>query len=103
MGNTFGNRSLKYPSRILQSTGFTPAARMRTRTSPAPGTGFGRSIIFNWSRPPYLSIAMAFMYSNLRMLPDYHTHTLLCKHADGMPLDYVRAAAEKGIPEIAAT
>ena len=37
------------------------------------------------------------------MLPDYHTHTLLCKHADGVPLDYVRSAAEKGMPEMACT
>jgi histidinol-phosphatase (PHP family) len=36
-------------------------------------------------------------------LPDYHTHTRLCKHADGVPLDYVRAAEANGIPEIACT
>jgi histidinol-phosphatase (PHP family) len=37
------------------------------------------------------------------VLPDYHTHTLLCKHADGMPMDYVRAAQQHGVPEIACT
>ncbi|MDR0992956.1 MAG: histidinol-phosphatase HisJ family protein [Verrucomicrobiota bacterium] len=34
---------------------------------------------------------------------DYHTHTYLCRHAEYTPLDYSRAAAEKGIPEIACT
>lgn len=34
---------------------------------------------------------------------DYHTHTHLCRHAGGTPIDYARAAAERGIPEIACT
>ena len=34
---------------------------------------------------------------------DTHTHTRLCRHAGGDPLDYVRAAAARGIPEIACT
>ena len=34
---------------------------------------------------------------------DYHTHTRLCRHAGGDPLDYVRAAAARGISEIACT
>ncbi len=34
---------------------------------------------------------------------DYHTHTQLCRHAGGLPLDYARAAAAHGIPEIACT
>ena len=38
------------------------------------------------------------------LLPaDYHTHTRLCRHAGGEPLDYARAAAAIGIPEIACT
>ena len=38
------------------------------------------------------------------LLPaDYHTHTRLCRHAGGDPLDYARAAAARGIPEIACT
>ena len=37
------------------------------------------------------------------MPADYHTHTRLCRHAGGEPLDYVRAAAVRGIPEIACT
>jgi histidinol-phosphatase (PHP family) len=37
------------------------------------------------------------------MLPDYHTHTHLCKHADGVPQDYVQAARERGVLEIACT
>lgn len=34
---------------------------------------------------------------------DYHTHTRLCKHAAGEPLDYVRAARRRGLPGIAVT
>ena len=38
------------------------------------------------------------------LLPaDTHTHTRLCRHAGGNPIDYARAAAERGIPEIACT
>jgi histidinol-phosphatase (PHP family) len=38
------------------------------------------------------------------LLPaDYHTHTQLCRHAGGLPIDYARAAAARGIPEIACT
>jgi histidinol-phosphatase (PHP family) len=33
-------------------------------------------------------------------LPDYHTHTSLCGHAEGEPGDYVRAALGKGIPAV---
>ena len=40
----------------------------------------------------------------MKTLPaDTHTHTHLCRHAGGVPLDYARAAAERGIPEIACT
>lgn len=35
--------------------------------------------------------------------PDYHTHNRLCKHAEGVPADYVRAAVARGLPEIALT
>jgi len=34
---------------------------------------------------------------------DCHTHNALCKHADGTPADYARAAKDKGIGLIAAT
>ena len=34
------------------------------------------------------------------MRVDYHTHTKLCKHATGMPADYVAAAVDRGIDEI---
>ena len=30
------------------------------------------------------------------MLSSFHTHTYLCKHAEGTPLDYVQQAAEEG-------
>lgn len=35
--------------------------------------------------------------------PDYHTHTRLCHHAEGMPLDYAQSAHEKGWTEMACT
>jgi histidinol-phosphatase (PHP family) len=35
--------------------------------------------------------------------PDYHTHNLLCKHAQGLPRDYAAAARERGLGEVAAT
>ena len=39
-----------------------------------------------------------------QLLPaDTHTHTQFCRHAGGLPIDYARAAAERGIPEIACT
>lgn len=34
---------------------------------------------------------------------DTHIHTALCRHAEGMPLDYARAAFAKGLPEICIT
>jgi histidinol-phosphatase (PHP family) len=37
------------------------------------------------------------------MLPDYHLHTSLCKHADGTPAEYRAAARKKRIPEICFT
>lgn len=33
-------------------------------------------------------------------LADYHTHTLLCNHAKGWPLEYARAAMERGLEEL---
>ena len=32
----------------------------------------------------------------MKKISDYHTHTKLCKHATGMPLDYVRQAERDG-------
>lgn len=34
------------------------------------------------------------------MTADYHLHTLLCRHALGVPADYARVALERGLPEI---
>ncbi|OGV48015.1 MAG: hypothetical protein A2X49_13320 [Lentisphaerae bacterium GWF2_52_8] len=34
------------------------------------------------------------------MLPDYHTHTRLCKHATGEPIEYLRAAEAAGLSEL---
>lgn len=36
------------------------------------------------------------------MLPDYHTHTELCQHAEGRPVDYAAAAAGR-LPAMACT
>jgi len=47
--------------------------------------------------------APAMTISNARLLPDYHTHHELCKHARGRTIDYARAAREAGIREFAAT
>ncbi len=40
---------------------------------------------------------------NISLPADYHTHTQLCRHAGGLPIDYARAAAARGIREIACT
>lgn len=34
------------------------------------------------------------------MLCDYHTHTVLCHHADGWPADYAAAAVARGLAEL---
>lgn len=39
----------------------------------------------------------------MKLPPDYHTHTGLCRHAEGRPGDYFRAAAALGLPAIACT
>lgn len=41
--------------------------------------------------------------STLVYPPDYHTHTRLCKHAEGMPVDYARAAIARKLTEMACT
>jgi len=33
-------------------------------------------------------------------LADYHTHTPLCRHAEGWPVEYARVAQERGLEEI---
>lgn len=35
--------------------------------------------------------------------PDYHTHTHLCKHAEGEPKEYAQAAQQAGLPALAIT
>lgn len=37
---------------------------------------------------------------SLSDLTDYHTHTPLCHHAKGWPLDYARVAVERGLAEL---
>jgi len=34
------------------------------------------------------------------MLADYHTHTPLCRHAEGWPIEYAAAALARGLPEL---
>ena len=41
--------------------------------------------------------------SSMSLPADYHSHTRLCKHAGGEPVEYARRAAALGIPELAAT
>jgi len=36
----------------------------------------------------------------MNRLADFHTHTLLCRHAEGWPVDYARAALERGLEEL---
>jgi histidinol-phosphatase (PHP family) len=36
----------------------------------------------------------------MQLLPDYHMHTPLCRHASGAPVDYARRAVELGFTEI---
>lgn len=38
--------------------------------------------------------------TSLAALADYHTHTPLCRHAEGWPVDYARAAVERGLGEL---
>ncbi|MCZ7664176.1 MAG: histidinol-phosphatase HisJ family protein [Thermoleophilia bacterium] len=38
--------------------------------------------------------------SGIAPLPDYHTHTQLCGHAQGAPREYVESARAKGLPAI---
>lgn len=45
-----------------------------------------------WSEPPPATFAM--------IPADYHTHTALCHHAAGMPVDYAMAAKAKGLDEM---
>ena len=35
--------------------------------------------------------------------PDYHSHTQLCKHAQGKPIDYLRVAGIRQVQELAST
>ena len=39
----------------------------------------------------------------MKLPPDYHSHTSLCKHAIGKPIDYARAAVRRGLPIMACT
>jgi len=41
--------------------------------------------------------------NDFKMLPDYHVHTVLCKHAKGMVADYKASARMLGLPEICFT
>ena len=43
------------------------------------------------------------MKATVTLPADTHVHTVLCRHAQGMPLDYARAAFSKGLPEICMT
>ena len=36
----------------------------------------------------------------MKRLTDYHTHTPLCHHAEGWPIEYARVAVERGLAEL---
>ncbi|MEO7931993.1 MAG: histidinol-phosphatase HisJ family protein [Chthoniobacterales bacterium] len=40
------------------------------------------------------------VYSSRTMLADYHTHTPLCRHATGAPVEYALAAMAMGLAEV---
>ena len=40
------------------------------------------------------------MPTTLASLADYHTHTPLCRHAEGWPVDLARVAVERGLGEL---
>ncbi|GAF88428.1 unnamed protein product, partial [marine sediment metagenome] len=48
------------------------------------------------SRIPFSSIVTL-------MLSDYHTHTILCKHAEGVPAEFCGAARRLGMTQFAFT
>src|SRR5829696_10066135 len=76
-GKWCGNPPASRPSRIFQSTGFMPAARMRTRT-PSGATGGGStSTSSSFSRPPHSLTAMA------RMCGEYEGRTALVGKGSG--------------------
>ncbi len=52
------------------------------------------------SQTPY---GQGMKHSNTTLPPDYHSHTRLCKHAEGTPIDYARAAATRGLPAMICT
>jgi histidinol-phosphatase (PHP family) len=43
------------------------------------------------------------VYSSMPLPPDYHTHTSLCKHATGTPVEFRLAAAAAGLTELCFT
>src|SRR6184192_1353327 len=60
-GNVVPKNLAYFPERIRASTGFTPAAIIRTRTSLSFGSGRGTSSYFNTSGPPYSCTTTAFI------------------------------------------
>src|SRR5438034_7536392 len=60
-GNVVPKNLAYFPERIRASTGFTPAAIIRTRTSLSFGSGRGTSSYFKTSGPPYSCTTMAFI------------------------------------------
>lgn len=43
------------------------------------------------------------MNDSFPLPPDYHSHTLLCKHATDKAVDYAHAAVARGVPTLACT
>lgn len=60
-----------------------------------------RKIFFIGGETSVFPLARArFFFFFLALLTDYHTHTPLCRHAEGSPSDYVAAAQAAGLAEI---
>src|SRR5438477_757003 len=60
-GNVVPKNLAYFPERISASTGFTPAAIIRTRTSLSFGSGRGASSYFRTSGPLYSCTTIAFI------------------------------------------
>src|SRR5213592_3602650 len=60
-GNVVPKNLAYFPERIRASTGFTPAAIIRTRTSLSFGSGRDTSSYFKTSGPPYSCTTTAFI------------------------------------------
>jgi histidinol-phosphatase (PHP family) len=75
-----------------------PAAREPTAAAQAPSPD---SAHHRWTTNLGMdSAASVFLRCRMVLLPDYHMHTPLCRHAVGEPSEYAARAVELGLTEI---